>query len=209
MRFLNSLVRGLLASKPGMVVTLVAAIVGATTLGVAGAASTGLISACVSNSNGAVRIITPGSAPRGDGNDEHGEGRSPSGCSKNETLLTWNVQGLPGVGGATGATGAQGATGATGASGATGATGATGQTGSKGDTGAIGPTGAKGDTGATGPTGASGPGAAFTSLDAMNGLPCNLGTGFAGTGRIPNAPPRAGTDVGYTGVPTQATVTLT
>ena len=141
-----------------------------------------VISACVNNSDGTLRIVAPNTT-----------------CRNNETLLPWNAvgpQGLPGLpgpqgvpgpagtvgpagapgpAGTPGAPGAQGPAGPTGLTGATGLTGPTGAVGPagpagpqgavgpKGDTGATGPqgiqglTGAKGDTGATGPQGPVGP----------------------------------------------------
>jgi hypothetical protein len=163
---IRSFMRALRSNRPATVIALIVIIASSTTLGVAAAASSGLISACVNKSNGAVRIITPGATPNGDRNGENEDDRSPRSCTKNETLLTWNSQGIPGPQGATGATGAtgvNGAAGATGANGAVGATGATGPTGATGATGVDGATGAtgssgpKGDSGATGATGPQGP----------------------------------------------------
>src|SRR5260221_440263 len=193
---LNSFARGFLNSKPGMVITLVVAIVGATTLGVASAASTGLISACVNKSSGAVRIIMPSSTPSHDGNDERADDSPTNGCSKNETLLSWSSQGATGPQGPSGATGptgpqgstgAEGTTGATGASGSTGPTGpeglrglpgASGATGASGAGGAIGATGPKGDTGAAGATGPKGDSGTSGSLV---GSPCTTVAGEPGT----------------------------
>jgi hypothetical protein len=109
--------RPLLSGRPGLVLALVAAIIGTATVGIAGAAGTGLISACV-NRAGQLRIITPGtSTSRDDRDDERPNGA----CSRNETLLTWSQAGPQGPAGPTGATGPAGATGATGATGASGA----------------------------------------------------------------------------------------
>ncbi len=137
---------------------LVVAIVGTTAIGVAGAASTGLISACVNRSSGTVRILVPGATAGRERDDE----RSLNGCTKNETLLTWNIQGVPGTQGPTGPTGPQGSVGATGATGEVGPTGpagpqgTTGAAGSPGATGAAGAQGPQGNTGATGPAGPQG-----------------------------------------------------
>jgi hypothetical protein len=160
---LRSLARRFLSSKPGIVIALVAAIVSAGTLGVAGAASTGLISACVNRSSGTVRIILPSSTPRGDRNEERGDDGILNGCSKNETLVTWNSLGAPGPQGPTGAPGA------TGPQGPTGATGTSGAAGPTGPQGVAGPTGPKGDTGATGATGS------------FVGSPCTTSDGKPGT----------------------------
>jgi hypothetical protein len=151
--------RTFLSSRPGMVITLVVALLGAATLGVAGAGVTGVISACVDKSTGAVRIITPGAAsPIGqhDGEGGGGDDRSANSCSKDETLLTWNSQGVPGPQGPTGATGAKGDTGSTGATGPQGNSGSTGPTGATGPQGIVGPTGAAGATGVTGAAGTNG-----------------------------------------------------
>jgi len=91
--------RRVLNSRPALVAILVTAIAGTATIGVAGAATTGLISACVNQSSGTVRIIGPGVKPQpGDA----------SSCSKNETLLSWNAQGIQGPAGPTGPQGPQG-----------------------------------------------------------------------------------------------------
>ena len=142
---LNSFVRALLSSRPGMVITLVAALIATTTIGLASAAATGVIDACVNNSSGTIKIVS-----------------ATTPCSNNEIRLVWNSEGVAGPTGATGATGAAGPTGATGATGLSGATGATGSqgltglTGATGASGAVGPSGAQGPTGATGATGRSG-----------------------------------------------------
>ncbi len=176
--------RALFNSRPGMVFTLVVAIVGTTTLGVAGAASTGLISACVNKSSGTVRIITPGAASSRDRDDERGDERSLNGCTRNEMLLTWNSEGVPGPQGPTGATGPQGVAGATGATGLTGATGPqglsgpAGPTGAQGLAGASGPAGASGSQGPTGPEGATGP----------QGATGPTGAGVTTTTELPGGP---------------------
>ncbi len=108
----GSFVRGLLSSKPGMVITLVAALVGATTIGFAAATTAGVIYACVNNSSGTIHIVS-----------------ATTSCANNELLLVWNAEGP---------TGAQGATGPAGPTGAQGATGATGATGPQGPSDAYG-----------------------------------------------------------------------
>ena len=98
-----------------MVITLAAAIVGTSTIGFASAAETGLISACVNNSSGDIKIVA-GTGP----------------CKTNEMLLTWNQTGPQGPTGATGATGPQGFKGDPGATGAAGMTGPAGLAGPAG-----------------------------------------------------------------------------
>lgn len=102
-------------------------------------------------------------------------------CKKNETRVSWNIEGPKGD---RGATGPQGPKGDTGATGATGPAGPKGDTGATGATGPIGPAGPKGDPGATGATGPAGPagpqgppgpqgpagGSAQGSLTSPNGL---------------------------------------
>ncbi len=153
-RRLTSLARTVLRSRLGITITLVAAIIGTSMVGLASAVTTGLIYACVNNSSGTIKVVS-----------------SCTLCADNEIQLVWNVDGTTGATGATGATGPMGATGPqgatgapgpqgppgpAGATGATGAPGATGATGPTGADGAIGPTGPKGDPGAIGPTGPSG-----------------------------------------------------
>jgi hypothetical protein len=151
---MNLLARGIFHGKPGMVITLVVALVGTTGLRVAGAASTGLISACVNTSSGVLRIVTPGAGPSRDRDGEAEGDRSPNRCAAHETLLAWNIQGVPGPQGAAGAAGTAGAQGPVGPAGATGGAGPAGPIGPAGPTGAM---GAMGATGATGPAGAIGP----------------------------------------------------
>ena len=101
------------------------------------------VSACVSSTTGAVRIVS-----------------STVNCVTGETGTTWAVVGpvgTPGAIGPQGATGLTGATGPSGPQGATGLTGATGSTGPQGATGLTGATGSTGPQGATGLTGAIGP----------------------------------------------------
>jgi hypothetical protein len=99
-------------------------------------------------------------------------------CPKGTTAISWNQQGPAG---ATGPQGPAGPAGAAGPPGPAGPQGPAGATGDKGDTGATGPTGDKGDTGATGPQGPPGPqgpaGQGMTSLDSLNGVPCDNGQG--------------------------------
>ncbi len=83
--------------------------------------SPAVIDACALSGQGQLRIV-------GDGDS----------CKKNETAVSWNVEGPTGVTGATGATGATGNTGATGAMGTPGATGNAGATGATGAPGADG-----------------------------------------------------------------------
>jgi hypothetical protein len=95
-----------LSSKLVVVVVLAAAVVGTTTVGFAGAITTGLIYACVNNSSGTIKIVS-----------------ATTNCANNEILLVWNGEGSQGP---TGATGPEGPTGPTGAAGPTGATGPAG-----------------------------------------------------------------------------------
>jgi len=145
-RRLSAFGRTILQSKLGVTFTLVAAIIGTGSVGIAGAVTTGLIYACVNNSSGTIKIVS-----------------ATAECSNNEISLVWNATGPQGATGATGPQGAAGPTGATGpqgvtgASGPQGATGATGPNGSSGAAGATGPQGPGGATGATGPAGPAGP----------------------------------------------------
>jgi hypothetical protein len=86
-----------LGSKLAIVVVLAAAIVGTTTVGFAGAITTGLIYACVNNSSGTIKIVS-----------------ATTSCASNEILLVWNGEGSQGP---TGATGPEGPTGPTGPAG--------------------------------------------------------------------------------------------
>jgi hypothetical protein len=199
---IKSCMRRFLSSRPGMVVTLVVALVGTTTIGFAAATTAGVINACVNNSSGTLKIVS-----------------ATDTCPTNWTALSWNQQGPEGLTGATGATGltglmgatgASGASGADGAAGATGATGAQGPAGPTGASGAAGPSGAQGLTGATGATGAkgepclssdpacvgpkgdqgdpgtngttgaTGAGAGLTTFDDLSGLPCSDSSGAPG-----------------------------
>lgn len=89
-----------------------------------------VIDACYARSGGNLRVIDS----------------TVTKCSKTETSLAWNVQGVKGDKGDPGATGPQGPQGPAGAQGPQGPAGATGETGAAGATGA---------TGATGPAGPS------------------------------------------------------
>jgi hypothetical protein len=86
--------RAFLRSRLGIVAVLTAAIVGTATIGFAGAITTGLIYACVNNSSGTIKIVSP-----------------TTNCANNEILLVWNGEGTQGPAGPTGPTGATGATG--------------------------------------------------------------------------------------------------
>ncbi len=88
-------------------------------------------------------------------------------CPKGTTAVTWNVQGPAGATGPAGPPGAMGPAGPPGATGPAGAAGADGATG---------PAGADG---ATGPAGPAGP---ASSLDGLNGTPCENGAGNAHVG---------------------------
>lgn len=172
---LKSFVRGLLSSKPGMVITLVAALIGTTTIGLASVAATGIIEACVNDSSGTIKIVS-----------------ATTPCSNNEIRLVWNREGLAGATGATGPTGATGAQGPAGATGATGATGASGADGASGAAGATGPTGPQGPAGPAGPTGATGA-AGASGANGATGATGPQGiqgpAGPAGGGQ-PSAPPQ-------------------
>src|SRR6266545_5030478 len=97
---LSRLVHGFLSSRLGIALALAAAIVGTSTVGFAGAITTGLIYACVNNSSGTIKIVS-----------------ATTSCANNEILLVWNGEGSQGP---TGATGPEGPTGPTGPTGATG-----------------------------------------------------------------------------------------
>jgi hypothetical protein len=94
LRTLSRPLRVFLRSRLGIVVVLAAAIVGTTTLGFAGAITTGLIYACVNNSSGTIKIVS-----------------ATTSCANNEILLVWNGEGTQGPAGPTGPTGPTGATG--------------------------------------------------------------------------------------------------
>jgi hypothetical protein len=123
--------------------------------------SNAVINACVKKGSGQVRVVRPG-----------------AGCRKNESRLSWNVQGPAGPRGAAGPTGAAGAIGPAGAAGPAGPVGPAGAKGDPGARGATGPPGPKGDAGPQGP-----PGPALSSLESLNGIACHLG-GSAGTASL-------------------------
>lgn len=157
--------RAFLSSRAGMVMALAVTFVGVATVGVASAAATGVIDACVNTNSGEIKIVMAGET-----------------CKPNWMSLQWNAQGVAGAAGATGATGATGLTGATGAAGANGAagatgntglTGATGATGGNGPIGATGPGGPTGDSGATGATGSQGPAGLTNTYDKTASLTVN------------------------------------
>jgi hypothetical protein len=145
--------------------------------------ATSVIQACMLKGVGTIRIVSDASK-----------------CNdKFETPISWNVvgpQGLPGKDGLNGAPGPKGNTGAAGTNGTNGTNGLPGATGAPGKDGANGAdgqpclpsnplcVGPKGDPGAQGPPGPQGPAGSasgLASFDAVNGLPCNLGGGLAGT----------------------------
>jgi len=77
--------RGFLSSKAGMVITLVAALVGTTAIGFAAATTAGVIHACVNNNSGTIRIVSATTA-----------------CTNNEVALAWNTEGPEGATGPVG-----------------------------------------------------------------------------------------------------------
>ena len=162
--FFSSFARALLGSRIGMTLTLVAALVGTTSIGFAAATTAGVIYACVNNSSGTIKIVAAGET-----------------CPTNWTALSWSDQGSAGATGATGATGPAGATGATGATGPAGATGPTGAAGATGAVGATGPAGPTGATGAQGPTGATGAQGTKGDTGAAGATGATGATGPAGT----------------------------
>jgi len=103
----------------------------------------GVISACYTTKNGAIRIIDYQAGKR---------------CERGEILLTWNQSGPQGLQGPAGATGLTGLKGLQGPAGTTGLTGPQGLQGPAGTTGLTGPQGLQGPAGATGLTGPVGPG---------------------------------------------------
>src|SRR5262245_19575653 len=117
-----------------------------------------VINARARKGSGQVRVVRPGAV-----------------CRRNESRLSWNVQGPAGPRGAAGPTGAVGAAGTTGPAGAAGPAGPPGPKGDPGARGATGAAGPKGDAGPQGP-----PGPALTSLESLNGIACHLGS-TAGT----------------------------
>ncbi len=100
-------------ARPLLVIGLALALVGASAMTFAAAASTGVIYACVNNSSGTIQVVSAAET-----------------CKANEVTLTWNQQGPAG------ATGPQGVRGDTGQQGATGAAGPQGPAGPPGVGGA-------------------------------------------------------------------------
>jgi len=157
--------------------------------------SSGVYHGCVSNGDGQLRVVSPG-----------------TGCKNNEVAIKWSQTGPAGSPGAKGDAGIKGDTGAEGpagvpgpqgergSAGPQGAAGPSGPTGEKGDRGPAGDAGAPGSTGERGQKGDSGPpgvpglqgpqgpagppgvGGTLGSLDALAGIPCNAGG--AGTGVV-------------------------
>ncbi len=118
-----------------------------------------IIEAC-QRRNGRILIVDPKGS------------KGPAHCDQDETLITWNVQGLTGqmgqqgpagpVGqagpaGQAGSAGPAGPLGPIGSAGPSGPSGPMGNAGAAGLTGPAGPSGPMGDTGAAGPTGPAGP----------------------------------------------------
>jgi hypothetical protein len=104
------------------------------------ASAQGVLSACVNNANGQVRLVVSAAA-----------------CHPGESFTHWNMAGAAGPAGPAGATGPQGPAGPGGASGPAGGTGAQGPQGETGAIGPQGPSGPSGPQGPQGPTGATGP----------------------------------------------------
>lgn len=138
-------------AKPGFLLIIGAAAVGAVAGGVAWASipAAGVINGCYQKSVGNLRVVD-----------------SPGDCRPSELAISWRQQGEKGdtgptgntgLTGNTGPTGPKGDTGDTGATGAAGAAGATGPQGLPGGPGPPGSDGVDGAPGATGPTGATGP----------------------------------------------------
>jgi hypothetical protein len=93
--------------RGSIIVGFVLALLGATVVSFAAAATSGVIYACVNNSSGTIHVIGA--------NDT---------CATNEVQLSWNQQGAAGATGATGPAGPTGPKGDTGATGAQGPAGA-------------------------------------------------------------------------------------
>jgi len=164
-----------------------------------------VVAALVAGGAGAATIVSAQTAPptqllracvnQGSGDMKLVQGTAAAPCSRNEQLVTWNVQGPkgdkgdPGPKGDKGAPGDRGPAGAAGPQGAKGDPGATGAAGPKGEigpagaTGPAGPAGLKGDAGAAGAKGDVGPAGAKgdTGPAGPQGLPGAKGdTGPAG-----------------------------
>jgi len=114
-------------ARPLVVLGLALALIGASAMTLAAAASTGVIYACVNNSSGTIHMVTADDT-----------------CKANEVALSWNQQGPAGD---TGPQGAKGDTGPQGPLGAAGPQGPAGATGPQGLTGATGPQGPAGQAG--------------------------------------------------------------
>src|SRR6266850_1843795 len=99
-------------------VVLALALIGASAMTLAAAASTGVIYACVNNSSGTIHMVTADDT-----------------CKANEVALSWNQQGPAGDKGPQGAKGDAGPQGPLGATGPQGPTGATGPQGPAGQAG--------------------------------------------------------------------------
>jgi Lamin Tail Domain/Collagen triple helix repeat (20 copies) len=142
---------------------LVAAVTGVAVAatGGRGHASTETITACASDANGRLRVVSS-SAP----------------CRSSEHRLSWNVRGPKGDAGPTGPAGAAGPPGAEGPQGPAGERGPQGEQGAPGVPGEPGPQAAAGPQGPAGPQGE--PGRGLTSFDQLAGLPCTAGAS-AGT----------------------------
>jgi hypothetical protein len=97
------------------------------------------VTACQHKSTGALRVPTAG-----------------KGCTKTETTLTWNTQGVAGPRGLAGPAGPQGENGVPGAKGEAGSAGPAGPQGAAGPQGPQGPEGATGPAGVTGAAGSAG-----------------------------------------------------
>ncbi|MDP1795540.1 MAG: hypothetical protein Q8K63_15490 [Acidimicrobiales bacterium] len=130
--------------------------------------------------------------------DAHGNLRvveDPTTCKKNETPITWNVQGPQGLQGVQGEPGPVGPQGDKGETGATGEKGDTGAAGPKGDVGPVGPRGLQGERGLTGAQGPVGPMGA-QGVKGDKGDPGAIGprgaTGSTGPQGLPGAQGPAG-----------------
>lgn len=122
----------------------------ATTFAIASSNQVKTITGCIDKKSGVLRIS--------------------ANCSKSETLISWNQQGIQGDVGAQGPAGVNGTDGATGPQGEQGLQ---GPRGSDGANGMQGPSGPAGPRGATGPSGGGGGGGLFVR-DALGALVGNL-----------------------------------
>jgi uncharacterized protein YkwD len=122
----------------------------------------GVIHACVKD-NGQVRIVN-----------------NASECKAQETHIEWNIVGPTGAQGEIGPQGPQGEQGLQGEIGPQGLQGEAGPQGERGLQGEQGPQGEKGiqgPIGPEGPVGPQGPAGTLTSLESLEGIPCDNGTG--------------------------------